>query len=110
MTFAIVNVLPEPVTPRRQMSITLLLRASVICRMASGWSPEGWYAEFRWNFMVQRYSLYVDNAIGESLLYFALLNFICLSMQDQAVDYYFIHPVRENNVAGEGKVERFDML
>ncbi len=42
MTLAIVNVLPEPVTPKRVCSFTLLFIPSTNELMAFGWSPNGW--------------------------------------------------------------------
>ena len=41
MTFAIVKVLPEPVTPRRTWWRSPSLTARTSCAMASGWSPRG---------------------------------------------------------------------
>ena len=41
MTLAMVKVFPEPVTPRRAMSLTPSARAVLSWLMASGWSPDG---------------------------------------------------------------------
>ena len=52
MTFAIVNVLPEPVTPRSVWNARPSVRPSTSFAMASGWSPAGsnglksWYGLF----------------------------------------------------------------
>ncbi len=43
MTLAIVKVFPEPVTPRSVVAGLPSRIESTICRMASGWSPVGWY-------------------------------------------------------------------
>ena len=52
MTFAIVNVLPEPVTPSRVTASTPLSKASHIPFIADGWSPEGLYSESILNFAI----------------------------------------------------------
>jgi len=45
MTFAIVNVLPEPVTPNRVWYFSPASTPWVSLAMACGWSPRGWYLE-----------------------------------------------------------------
>jgi hypothetical protein len=53
MTFAIVKVLPEPVTPRSVWCFAPEEIASVSFAMACGWSPAGWYGETISNINVQ---------------------------------------------------------
>ena len=43
MVFAIVNVLPEPVTPNNTWALSPAKTPSVNCLIASGWSPVGLY-------------------------------------------------------------------
>ena len=43
MVFAIVNVLPEPVTPNKTWAVSPAKMPSVNCFIASGWSPVGLY-------------------------------------------------------------------
>ena len=45
ITLAIVNVLPEPVTPSSVLCLQPLRSASTSCAIASGWSPVGLYSE-----------------------------------------------------------------
>jgi hypothetical protein len=59
MTLAMVNVLPEPVTPKSTWEWSPRSSPSVNWRIASGWSPVGLYFDvslkFAINFGVQRY-------------------------------------------------------
>src|SRR5205807_191910 len=54
-TFAIVNVLPEPVTPSRVWCLAPALSPSVRLAIASGWSPAGSYDETSSNICLRRY-------------------------------------------------------
>ena len=45
MTFATVNVFPDPVTPSRTCDLSPRLTPSANCLIASGWSPVGLYLE-----------------------------------------------------------------
>ena len=52
MTLAIVNVFPEPVTPRSVTASEPWFSAEQIPSIADGWSPAGLYAELILNFIV----------------------------------------------------------
>jgi hypothetical protein len=51
MTFAMENVLPDPVTPSRTWLDTPRFMPSTSSLMACGWSPAGEYALFSLNFI-----------------------------------------------------------
>ena len=52
VTFAIVKVFPEPVTPSSVTASTPSFSASHIPLIAAGWSPEGLYSESILNFAI----------------------------------------------------------
>lgn len=51
MTFAMVKVFPEPVTPKRVTAGTPFVREEQMPSMAEGWSPAGLYEDCKWNFI-----------------------------------------------------------
>ena len=52
ITFAIVKVLPDPVTPNKVCAGTPSSTPSVSWAIASGWSPVGWYSEINSKFII----------------------------------------------------------
>ena len=64
MTFAMVNVLPEPVTPRSVWYLAPLPISRTSCSIACGWSPAGLKSETNLNCIVEKYTVRVFFVTG----------------------------------------------
>lgn len=76
ITFAIVKVLPDPVTPNKVCAGTPSSTPSVSWAIASGWSPVGWYSEINSKFINSMFSLMrcKNTVISLDIIYSSLKN------------------------------------